>query len=123
MAKLPGLTLDRFFRHWQSHHGALAARVPGLRRYVQNHAIPGAYVGRTQTHDGWSELWFDDLPALHDAVKSAEWQALREDGATLFTYPLSVGVGRERMQKDLDWTYNDWGQRHERGGRPRASDG
>jgi uncharacterized protein (TIGR02118 family) len=109
VGKLPGLTLDRFFRHWHDHHGALVARLPGLRRYVQNHAIPVGYVGRGQTHDGWSELWFDDLAALHNAVESAEWQAVREDGATLFTHPLGVGVARERVQKEFDWTYNDWG--------------
>ena len=40
---------------------------------------------------------------------AAEWQALGEDGATLFTYPMGVGVARERIQKDLDWQYNDWG--------------
>ena len=109
VSKLPGLTLDRFFRHWRQHHGALAAAVPGLRRYVQNHAIPAGYAGRGNTHDGWSELWFDDLPTLHHAVRSVEWQALREDGATLFTYPIGVGVAHERIQKDVDWTYHDWG--------------
>jgi uncharacterized protein (TIGR02118 family) len=108
-SKLPGLTLDRFFDHWQNDHGRLAARVPGLRRYVQNHAIPAVYADGAQTHDGWSELWFDDLASLRAAVASKEWQALREDGATLFTYPLGVGVARERVQKDLDWAYDDWG--------------
>jgi uncharacterized protein (TIGR02118 family) len=108
-SKLPGLTLDQFFDRWQNHHGPLAAKVPGLRRYVQNHALAEAYVGRGQTHDGWSELWFDDLAALHDAVKSDEWRALQDDGATLFTYPLGVGVARERIQKDIGWTYDDWG--------------
>ena len=28
---------------------------------------------------------------------------------TLFTYPMGVGVARERLQKDFDWQYNDWG--------------
>ena len=108
-SKLPGLTLDEFFDRWLNHHGPLGAQVPGLRRYVQNHALPEAYAGRRQTHDGWSELWFDDLAALHEAVQTAEWQAVREDGATLFVQPIGVGVARERIQKDLDWTYNDWG--------------
>jgi uncharacterized protein (TIGR02118 family) len=108
-SKLPGLTLDEFLDRWEHHHGPLAARVPGLRRYVQNHALPQAYAEGGQTHDGWSELWFDDLAALHAAAASAEWQALREDGATLFARPLGVGVARERVQKDLDWTYHDWG--------------
>jgi uncharacterized protein (TIGR02118 family) len=108
-SRLPGLSLEQFFDHWLHAHGALGERLPGLRRYVQNHAVPEAYTWATQTHDGWSELWFDDLAALHAAVTSPEWQALREDGATLFSYPLGVVVARERIQKDDDWTYNDWG--------------
>jgi hypothetical protein len=39
-SKLPGLTLGEFFDHWQNHHGPLGAKVPGVRRYVQNHASP-----------------------------------------------------------------------------------
>ena len=108
-SKLSGLTLHQFFDHWENHHGRLAAKVPGLRRYVQNHAIPRAYVELGQTHDGWSELWFDDLAALHNAVKSPEWRALGEDGATLFASSMGIGVARERVQKDFDWKYTDWG--------------
>jgi uncharacterized protein (TIGR02118 family) len=110
-AKLPGLTLLEFFDHWQHHHGPLGAKLPGLRRYVQNHALPQAYAGGTHTHDGWAEMWFDDLGALRSAIASREWQALVEDGATLFAQPLGVGVARERIQKDPagGWTPNDWG--------------
>jgi uncharacterized protein (TIGR02118 family) len=109
-SKMPGLSLDEFFDHWQNVHGPLGARVPGLRRYVQNHGVREAYVpGTTQTHDGWAEMWFDNLASLQAARKSPEWQALGEDGATLFTYPMGIGVARERVQKDLDWQYNDWG--------------
>ena len=107
--KMPGLTLGEFFDHWQNHHGRLGAKVPGLRRYVQNHAMPEVYTDGCQTHDGWSELWFDDLAALHSAVKTPEWRALGEDGATLFATPMGIGVAREKIQKDLDWKYNDWG--------------
>jgi len=92
--KMPGLTLGEFFDHWENHHGRLAATVPGLRRYVQNHAEPEAYTDGSQTHDGWSELWFDDLAALHSAVKTPEWRALGEDGATLFATPMGFGVAR-----------------------------
>ena len=108
-SKLPGLTFEQFFDHWLHHHGALGKRLPGLRRYVQNHAVPEAYAWGGQTHDGWSELWFDDLAALRAAAASPEWQAIREDGATLFASPIGVVIARERVQKDDDWTYNDWG--------------
>ena len=108
-SKVSGLTFAEFFDHWQNVHGPLGAKVPGLRRYVQNHAIPEAYAGGRQTHDGWSETWFDDLAALHRAVKSPEWQALRDDAVGLFSRSGGCVVARERIQKDFDWTYKDWG--------------
>jgi uncharacterized protein (TIGR02118 family) len=108
-SKLPGLTLDEFSSHWYEVHGPLAAKVPGLRRYVQNHAIPEAYGVRAMTHDGWAEMWFDDLESLQRAVKSPEWQALREDGKTLFAQPMGVGIARERVQKWEGRPLTDWG--------------
>ena len=109
VSKLPGLTLSEFFERWQESHGALTAATPGLRRYVQNHAVPAAYAGEAQTHDGWSELWFDDLDALRVAVASPEWQAVRDHGRMLFAEPVGVGVARERVQKEIGWEYRDWG--------------
>lgn len=101
-SRLPGLTHQEFFTHWYEVHGALGAKVPGVRRYVQNHALLDALPHRPMTHDGFSEMWFDDLAALQAAVKTPEWRALHEDGVTLFTYPMGVVVARERIQKDID---------------------
>ena len=98
-ARLPGLSLQEFSTHWFDVHGPLAAKVPGLRRYVQNHAPPEAYTLRGLTHDGFAEMWFDDLAALRGALQSPEWQALGEDGRTLFAQPMSVVVARERVIK------------------------
>jgi uncharacterized protein (TIGR02118 family) len=108
-SKLSGLTLSEFFERWEHVLGPLAARAPGLRRYVQNHAIPVSYASGGNTHDGWSELWFDDIASLRAALGSPEWEAVRAEGAMLFALSVGVGVARERIQKDLDWTYNDWG--------------
>jgi uncharacterized protein (TIGR02118 family) len=108
-SKMPGLTLAEFFVRWEHVHGPLAAKVPGLRRYDQYHAVPESYPAGMNTHDGWSELWFDDVSSLHAAVASPEWQALAEDGAMLFAQPMGVGVARERIQKDASWTPRDWG--------------
>jgi uncharacterized protein (TIGR02118 family) len=109
VSRLPGLTSSEFFERWRHSHGALAARIPGLRRYVQNHAVLEAYAGGAQTHDGWAELWFDDLDALRRAAASPEWRAARDHGEMLFAAPIGVGVARERVQKEIGWTYNDWG--------------
>jgi len=108
-SKLSGLTLSEFLEHWQHVLGPLAARAPGLRRYVQNHGIAASYAGSGNTHDGWSELWFDDLGSLRAALASPEWEAVRDEGAMLFAPSVGVGIARERVQKDLDWSYNDWG--------------
>ena len=97
--RLPGLTHDEFFGHWFEVHGALASKLPGLRRYVQNHALLEAYTVRQMTHDGWAELWFDDLEALRRAYSSPQWEALRDDGRTLFAQPMGVVIARERVQK------------------------
>jgi uncharacterized protein (TIGR02118 family) len=109
VSKLSGLTLSEFFDHWEQYHALLVTAVPGLRRYVQNHAVPAGYVAGTMTHDGWSELWFDDLAALHRAAKSPEWKAAKQDGMAIFDPNIGVVVARERIQKDFDWTYKDWG--------------
>jgi uncharacterized protein (TIGR02118 family) len=98
-ARMPGLSLEEFSQHWYEVHGPLAAKLPGLRRYVQNHVIPETYAFRGTTHDGWSELYFDDLASLRRAYASPEWQALREDGETLFARPVAVIIARERIQK------------------------
>jgi uncharacterized protein (TIGR02118 family) len=108
-SKMPGLTSNEFFGHWLEVHGPLGAQVPGLRRYVQNHGIREAYSVRDMSHDGWSEMWFDDLPSLHASIASPEWVKLREDGATLFARPMGIGVAREIIQKDFDFKPRSWG--------------
>lgn len=100
-SRLPGLTLEEFREHWAEVHGPLGANLPGLRRYVQNVVQPEAYAVRWITHDGFAELWFDDLDALQRAYASAEWRALRLDGVTLFAQPLATTVARERIIKAL----------------------
>ena len=98
-SKKPGLSTEEFYQHWFEVHGQLGAQLPGLRRYVQNHGIAEAHPIRAMTHDGFSELWFDDVEALQRARKSAEWARLSEDGRTLFAYPMSVVVAREGIIK------------------------
>jgi uncharacterized protein (TIGR02118 family) len=97
--KKPGLADDEFFGHWFEVHGQLGSKVPGLRRYVQNHGIAEAYPFRARTHDGWSELWFDDVESLQRARSSPEWAKLGEDGQNLFGYPMAVVVAREGIIK------------------------
>jgi uncharacterized protein (TIGR02118 family) len=73
----PGLSTEDFHRYWREVHGAIAARIPGLRRYVQCHAISrGEDVAE---FDGAAEAWFDDMEAVRRAVASPEYAAARAD--------------------------------------------
>ena len=103
VGRRPGLTVQEFQEHRAGEHGQLVSRIPGLRRYVQNHALLEAYgvATRPMTHDGFSELWFDDLQSLRSAATSKEWQAAREDGKRLFAEPVGLVIARERIQKEL----------------------
>jgi len=38
----PGMTMAEFSDYWTNVHGPLAAKIPGLRRLVQTHALDGA---------------------------------------------------------------------------------
>src|SRR5690348_4769262 len=71
----PGMSHDDFHRYWREVHGAIAARIPGLRRYVQCHAVEDG------EYDGAAEVWFDDMDAVRRAVASPEYAAARADEA------------------------------------------
>src|SRR5437764_11788840 len=85
LTRRSGATHEQFVKHWVGIHAPLAHKVPGLRRYVQNH-ITGE---RTRADieaialeiDGIAELWFDDQAALETASRTPEMKALHADGA------------------------------------------
>ena len=73
-----------FRSYWLNHHGALAARLPGLRRYEQNHVIDQAQRGISYERgpeqlDGFSMLWFDSEEAMRAAFNTDAGRALVAD--------------------------------------------
>ena len=71
-----GLTYEMFQQHWRSEHAGLAGELPGLRGYVQNHAV--LEDGRPRLpypgFDACSEIQFDDLAAMDAAFASEHYQ-------------------------------------------------
>jgi uncharacterized protein (TIGR02118 family) len=66
---------QEFRSHWRTGHAALASKLPGLRRYHQNHVVDRQQLGITYARsslelDGFSELWFDDMPSMQGAFKN-----------------------------------------------------
>ena len=105
IARQPQLTRDQFIRHWVDIHAPLVHALPGLRRYVQDHAVerwtaPGVSAFDDEI-DGIAELWFDDRAAMERAYASPEAQALAADGSlfigriTLYTVDEKVFVSLE----------------------------
>ncbi len=59
----PGLTRKEFARGWRDEIGpAVAANVPGVLRYVQNHR-PTQADGSESPWDGIGEMWLPDAEA------------------------------------------------------------
>ena len=75
-----GMSVEEFQRYWRETHGPIAARIPGVRRYVQNHTLPELYdTEHPPAYDGAAELWFDNLESMRAAFASQENQAARKD--------------------------------------------
>jgi uncharacterized protein (TIGR02118 family) len=101
VARKPGLTVAEFQAHWREVHAPLVCEIPGLRRYVQNPAVPAAYALRPLTHDGFSELWFDDLAAFQHAAQTSAWHAVQADAATLYADPVGLVIAQEGIRKEI----------------------
>ena len=86
LRKRPGMSDEAFRDHWRVSHGPLAAQLPGLRRYHQNRVIDREQRAISYTRggfefDGFSELWFDDLPSMSAAFASGLDRKLASDEA------------------------------------------
>ncbi|HTH05392.1 MAG TPA: EthD domain-containing protein, partial [Ilumatobacteraceae bacterium] len=101
-SRRPGLTIDEFSTRLGSVHGALVTELPGLRRYVQTRAFPGAYGLQgllAPTHDACSELWFDSFHAWKAAVGSRQWADIVESGEKLFARPSAYLIAHDQVFK------------------------
>src|SRR5262249_13044671 len=80
ITRKPDLSVDQFQTYWREHHGPLAAKVPEMRRYVQDHPMPELYGSRNQPLcDGVAEAWFDSLADLQRSTETPQVKAVRAD--------------------------------------------
>ena len=112
--KRPDWTDERFHAHWRNFHGTLAAGLPGLRSYVQNHVTDSAQRGISFTRgperlDGISQLVFKDEASMCTAIGSVVGPQLAADEAHFIgrlrivtaqrhvVVPISAGRAVKRM--------------------------
>ena len=64
----PGIDRSDALHYWKEFHAPLVARVPGLRRYVQNHCVEGLPGSDEAPFLGVGEVWFDSQEAAETAI-------------------------------------------------------
>lgn len=70
--RLRSATIGQFQDHWRTSHADAAGQIPGVRRYVQNHAVlsGGAMILPYPGFDACSELDFDSVESMDEGFSS-----------------------------------------------------
>lgn len=66
----PGMSLDEYRSTSLRSYAPIVSGLPGLRRHLHCHTRDGAYVFGESGFDSVEQLWFDDIEALHGALRS-----------------------------------------------------
>jgi len=77
--RLPGMSVEAFQEHWRTRHAELIARLPGIRRYVQNATLASAYRKGEPAFDAVAESSFDDTQAMKTLAGTPEYAAVLAD--------------------------------------------
>jgi uncharacterized protein (TIGR02118 family) len=87
-----GMSRDEFRHYWRDVHGAIGARMPGVRKYVQNHATnDGA------PFDGIAEMWFDSPEGMQAAFTSEAAQEAARDTANFLSSQQVIMIDEVEM--------------------------
>jgi uncharacterized protein (TIGR02118 family) len=97
----PGMSPEAFQEHWRTRHAPLIARLPGIRRYVQNAPLAAAYAGTEPPFDAIAESSFDDTQAMKALAHTPDYAAVLADEPN-FIDAASMGsiITEERVIKD-----------------------
>jgi uncharacterized protein (TIGR02118 family) len=85
-------------RYWKDVHGPLITKVPGVKRYVQNHCIESAQGHAEPPFLGIGEVWFESRDEADRTQAMPEWKAAMADAATFM---------------DMDRVVAGWAEEHQ----------
>jgi uncharacterized protein (TIGR02118 family) len=78
----PGMALEPFRAYWRNVHGPLAATIPVLRRYEQNHLAMSEYDKvDAPPYDGLAITWFASTADMKRGTATPQYAATRADEA------------------------------------------
>jgi len=86
-----GMPVEEFQSYWRTRHPDVVTQLPGVRRYVQSHALLPVYGHGDPIYDGIAEVWADDTDALRTMTRSPDHAAVQADEAR-FIDRASMGV-------------------------------
>jgi len=82
LGRKPGMSFAEFDAYWRDVHAPLAAKVPGVVRYIQRHIIPNEETGEPDNGfgiDGLVILDYESVQAMEDGWASEPGQAALAD--------------------------------------------
>jgi len=82
LGRRPGMTFKEFDDYWREVHAPLAAKVPGVVRYIQRHIIPDPVTGEPDNEfgiDGLAVLDYESVEAMEAGWATEEGQLALDD--------------------------------------------
>jgi uncharacterized protein (TIGR02118 family) len=83
LKRQPGMTMEEFKQRWVVEHTKLSSKLPGLKGYRINIAIP-TQPDNAPDYDGTAELWWDTLEDMEASFATDLGKTAGADG-DLFT--------------------------------------
>ena len=84
------LSQEAFRDYWRNRHPEVVTRLPGIRRYVQNHVT--AVLRGDPGWDGIAEVWFDDIESMRANAGSPVLADIRADEANFIAAGSMVSI-------------------------------
>ena len=80
VTKRPGMGLEEFRTYWRNVHGPLAATIPVMHRYEQNHLALSEYAkSEPPAYDGLAITWFASTADMKRGTTTPQYAATRAD--------------------------------------------
>jgi uncharacterized protein (TIGR02118 family) len=96
-----GMPVEEFQGYWLTRHPGVVTRLPGVRRYVQSHALLSLYEKREPAYDGIAEVWADDTGALRAMTQSPAHADVQADEARFIDRAtMGVIITEDHVTKD-----------------------
>lgn len=84
----PELSVEEFQKYWLETHADFGKNIPGVKRYIQVHALGGELqemlaaahpAGKNEPYDGVAELWFEEEGLRNLAGAEGALAAVRDE--------------------------------------------